>query len=251
MKIITQLVILTLSLLLVNADQYCDNFIKQYNTFRNRCSLQSMTINNCCDLRVFSTRSGVHKLNRNKFSCIDVYCDMNTTNGGWIVIQRNRKDSLVDFNKNWTEYQYGFGDFNAEFWYGLEEIHYLTQRGQWEMRVDYQFNNGTWSYLHYNQFSVGNASAQYPLTVEGFTGVGTDWFTLRPTWAGLNGMKFSTPDNDNDESTGDCATDYKSGWWYNKCHYININMQPPKGNGGRNNFFFAEMKIRPKDCIIQ
>ena len=247
MKIITQLVILTLSLLLVNADQYCNNFIKQYNMFRNRCSLQSMTINNCCDLRAFTTCSGVYKLNRKTFSCIDVYCDMNTTNGGWIVIQRNKKDSLVNFNKNWADYEEGFGDLNTEFWYGLENIHFLTKNGTWEMRVDYQKNDKTWSYLHYNQFSVGSASEEYPLTVGEFTGVGTDWFNHQSQ--PLNRMKFTTPDNDNDKwSSANCAASWKSGWWYNKCERININYQPPTVNGF---VLFAEMKIRPKDCITQ
>ena len=239
MKIITQLVILTLSLLLVNADQYCKNFTKQYNIFRNRCSLQSMTINNCCDLRAFSIRSGVYKLNRKTFSCIDVYCDMNTTNGGWIVIQRNKKDSLVDFNRNWTDYEEGFGDLNTEFWYGLENLNFLLKNKKWEMRVDYQNYDKTWSYLHYNQFSVGSASEEYPLTVGGFTGVSSDRFARH------NGMKFSTPNNDND---GNCAASYKSGWWYNNCGYININYQPPSV---RVSVLFSEMKIRPKDCITQ
>ena len=102
------------------------------------------------------------------------YCDMITDHGGWIVIQRNKKNSLVNFNKNWVGYEKGFGNLTTEFWYGLEEIHCLTQRGQWEMRVDYQKNDKTWSFLHYNQFSVGNASEEYPLTVGGFTGVGID-----------------------------------------------------------------------------
>ena len=44
------------------------------------------------------------------------------------------------------------------------------------MRVDNQKNDKTWSYLHYNQFSVGNASEEYPLTVGGFTGVGINLF---------------------------------------------------------------------------
>ena len=35
----------------------------------------------------------------------------------------------------------------AQDWYGLDAIHCLSQTGQWEMRVDYQKNDNTWSYL--------------------------------------------------------------------------------------------------------
>ena len=167
MKIITQLVLM-LSLLLVNADQYCDNFIKQYNMFRNKHSFQSMTINNCCDLRAFSTSSGVYKLSKKTFTCTDVYCDMNTTGGGWIVIQRNKWGTLVDFNKNWTEYEEEFGDLHTEFWYGLENIHYLTKNGKWGMRVDFLTYRNIWSHYIYQHFSVGSASEKYPLSVGGY-----------------------------------------------------------------------------------
>ena len=179
------------------------------------------------------------------FATANVYCNMTTDNGGWIVIQRNRINSQLSFYKNWREYEEGFGDLNKDFWAGLELMHTLTQRGQWEMRVDYQKNDKTWSYLHYNQFSVGNASEEYPLTVGRFTRVGTDWFAFHS----LNGMKFSTPDNDNDKySGGNCAASHNSGWWYNTCHRININTQPLSVPGGA---LFSEMKIRPKDCITQ
>ena len=178
------------------------------------------------------------------FGTANVYCNMTTNDGGWIVIQRNRKNSRLSFNKNWREYEEGFGDLNKDFWAGLELMHTLTQRGQWEMRVDYQKNDKTWSYLHYNQFSVGSASEEYPLTVGGFTGVGIDEFARHP----LNSMKFTTPDNDNDKSSGNCATSSKSGWWHNNCHNINTNRQPPVVLGY---VLFSEMKIRPKDCITQ
>ena len=73
-------------------------------------------------------------------------------------------------------------------------MHCLTQRGQWEMRIDYQLPNQTWSYLHHNQFSVGSASEEYLLTVGGYSGAIPSGQALY-----YNGMKFSTPDNDNDE----------------------------------------------------
>ena len=57
---------------------------------------------------------------------VNVYCDMVTKEGGWIVIQRNKKNSQVNFNLNWTDYENGFGDLNKEFWYGLKETHCLT-----------------------------------------------------------------------------------------------------------------------------
>ena len=182
------------------------------------------------------------------FVTANVYCNMTTDDGGWIVIQRNRIKSQLSFNKNWREYEEGFGDLNKDFWAGLELMHTLTQRGQWEMRVDYQKNDKTWSYLHYNQFSVGSASEEYPLTVGGFTGVGTDRFNYQ-SHSSHNGMKFSTPDNDNDKWSSNCAASTKNGWWYNYCHQININTQPP--DAGPSYVLFVEMKIRPKDCITQ
>ena len=121
-------------------------------------------------------------------------------------------------------------------------MHTLTQSGQWEMRVDYQKNDKTWSYLHYNQFSVGSASEEYPLTVGGYSGSIPSNHALR-----YNGVKFNTPDND---ETGYCAAHFKSGNWYNGCCYIGLTERPPVVRPP-GSIIFAEMKIRPKDCIIQ
>ena len=242
MKIITQFVILTLSLLLVNAH----DDLNHYSTHPFTAPIRS-----CCDLRIFPpdrVPTGVYKMSMGTFVTANVYCDMTTDNGGWIVIQRNRKNSQLSFDKNWREYEEGFGDLNKDFWAGLELMHTLTQRDQWEMRVDYQKNDKTWSYLHYNQFSVGNASEEYPLTVGGYSG------SISSTYANyFNGKKFTTTDNDNDEHSSvsvNCAVSYGSGNWYKSCHHINLNQQPPYIYP-YGSIIFAEMKIRPKDCIIQ
>ena len=61
------------------------------------------------------------------FATANVYCNMTTDSGGWIVIQRNRKNSQLSFNKNWREFEEGFGDLNKDFWAGLAMIHILTK----------------------------------------------------------------------------------------------------------------------------
>ena len=71
------------------------------------------------------------------WSTTSVYCDTQTSDGGWIVVQR-RKDGSVDFNRPWNDYEKGFGDLNGEFWYGLKSMHCLTQTA-WPMGAQGRF----------------------------------------------------------------------------------------------------------------
>ena len=251
------LLILVSSLLATNADQQCDNLLQQYNQKCIRCSA---IIRSCCGLAHlphYEAPSGVYQLMYNysdgspftRSLLVDVYCDRDCDEE-WMVIQRNIKDGVNTFNKQWKDYEDGFGDLSGnKLWYGLKALNRFTQIGQWELRIDFQFENGTKSHLHYSTFSVGAESKEYPLTIGGFTGITpTDPFVTQP----LNGQRFTTFDNDNDRKSGNCAAG-NSGWWYNSCWRINPNYQPPNVylNSKWYNLLSMEMKIRPHDCIIQ
>ena len=88
---------------------------------------------------------------------------------------------------------------------------YLIESGQWEMRIDFTKADGSFSYVHYNQFKVRSASEEYKLTVDGYTGVDGDYFTEINLPA--SNRKFTTFDNDNDLQTSlMCTTFYGGGW---------------------------------------
>ena len=262
--VILQLILVSCSLLATNATdhQQCDKLLHQCNhhcnQFRTQCTPDMMTLKSCCDLTnlpLSKAPSAVYQIMTN-CSCgspftaaVDVYCDMDTTDGGWMIIQRNKKDGVKTFNKTWKEFEEGFGDVNGDkLWYGLKALNCFTETGQWELRIDFQFDNKTWSHLHYKQFKVGSSSAEYPLTIGGFTGITTDPFMTHP----LNNMKFTTIDNDNDQRGGNCADSNINGWWHNSCAHIHPNRQPPYVylNSKRNDLLSIEMKIRQHNCII-
>ncbi|XP_053777285.1 tenascin isoform X7 [Desmodus rotundus] len=198
------------------------------------------------------TTSGLYTiyLNSNKTQPLEVFCDMTSDGGGWIVFLR-RKNGREDFYRNWKAYAAGFGDRREEFWLGLDNLNKITSQGQYELRVDLQ-DHGKTAYAVYDRFSVGDAKTRYKLKVEGYSGTAGD------SMAYHNGRSFSTFDKDTDSAITNCALSYKGAFWYKNCHRVNLMGRYGDNNhsqgvnwfhwkGHEHSIQFAEMKVRPSN----
>ncbi|KAL4609376.1 tenascin-like isoform X1 [Arapaima gigas] len=177
-----------------------------------------------------------------------VFCDMATDGGGWIVFLR-RQNGKVNFFRNWKNYTIGFGDPDGEFWLGLEKLHKITSSGQYELRVDLR-DQGESVYALYDNFSVLDARSRYKVHVGKYSGTAGDSMTYH------HGRPFSTYDKDNDIAVTNCALSYQGAFWYENCHRVNLmgrygDNSHSKGvnwyhwKGHEHSIEFAEMKIRP------
>ena len=182
-----------------------------------------------------------------------VYCDMQSDGGGWTVFQR-RQDGSVDFYRGWNDYKSGFGQLTAEFWLGNDKIHRLTAARPSSLRVELEDWKGVRAYAKYGKFTIGDEQVQYRLQVGSYSGTAGDSLVSEH-----NNMAFSTKDRDNDRLSGSsCAVTWTGAWWYNDCHYSNLNgkyLGNVKGNGKGVDWWyfkghhlslkFTEMKLRP------
>ncbi|XP_027723897.1 tenascin-like isoform X5 [Vombatus ursinus] len=198
------------------------------------------------------TASGLYTiyLNGDKAQALNVFCDMTSDGGGWIVFLR-RSNGRQDFYQNWRTYATGFGKLRDEFWLGLDNIHKITDQGQYELRVDLQ-DHGETAYAIYDKFSVGDAKSRYKLKVDGYSGTAGD------SMAYHNGRSFSTYDKDTDSAITNCALSYKGAFWYKNCHRVNLMGRYGDNNhsqgvnwfhwkGHEHSIQFAEMKLRPSN----
>ncbi|XP_078578185.1 fibrinogen-like protein 1 [Branchiostoma floridae x Branchiostoma japonicum] len=170
-------------------------------------------------LAMFSVAtSGVHDIKPlGMNSPISVYCDQDTDGGGWTVIQR-RFDGTIHFDRPYGDYRNGFGSANGEQWLGLENMYRLTSQNAYELYIELEDWGGVVKYAKYSSFSVGEASTFYRLNAAGYSGTAGDGFILS-SGGSINGMGFSTRDQDHDRSSGSCSGDgaFSGGWWFNWC----------------------------------
>lgn len=117
--VILQLILFNCLLLTTYAtDHQCEKLLRHCSQLKSQCSLDMIKPKSCCDLTNFppsKVPSAVYKIVTNcscqysSFSIeqnevVNAYCDMDTADGGWIVIQRNKKSGANFFyNKKWKD----------------------------------------------------------------------------------------------------------------------------------------------------
>lgn len=145
-----------------------------------------------------------------------VYCDVKLTGTPWLVIQR-REDVSVNFYRNYSSYQQGFGDSSHNFFIGLDTLNALTVAEPRELYIHLEDFAGVSRYSKYSQFAIGNEANAYGLNVLGaYSGTGLDGLSYH------KGFKFSTFDRDNGNSTiiVDNAAYFTGAWWYSNARRI-------------------------------
>ncbi|NXG07340.1 ANGP4 protein, partial [Sakesphorus luctuosus] len=163
---------------------------------------------------------GMHQAAHSKpipLSPLQAYCDMETDQGGWTVIQLRANGSL-SFQRSWKEYKQGFGDAAGEYWLGNEAVHLLTSQMPYALRVELQDWEGGQVYAHYGKFQLGSEQQLYRLSLQDYSGTAGQQSGLA-----LQGTQFSTRDADNDNCLCKCAQMLSGGWWFDACGLSNLN----------------------------
>uniref|UniRef100_A0A1I8JGV8 Fibrinogen C-terminal domain-containing protein n=1 Tax=Macrostomum lignano TaxID=282301 RepID=A0A1I8JGV8_9PLAT len=141
--------------------------------------------------------------------------------GRCFVKFQQRLTGRVSFQRNWTEYETGFGD-GTDFWIGLSAIHSLSQGGA-TLRVEMKLWNGSELHAEYAGFQVADASTGYRMTYREMLRdrSSVSWDALQLS----KGMRFSTMDWDNDvwDAQSCSNTLGNAGWWFHYCRHFNPN----------------------------
>ncbi|CAL4193321.1 unnamed protein product, partial [Meganyctiphanes norvegica] len=193
------------------------------------CCLSSIhakrvTGRSCQELKGKNVRkSGVYSIKPCQsypYKTVKVYCDMETDDGGWTIIQR--RDNYTEqenFTRSWEAYANGFGSMNKDFWLGNDVIHCLTSQLPTTVRFDLEDFEGQTAWAKYSTFSVEDRDNLFKLEVTGYTGNASDSFSN-----GRHNGKNSSKVDIRAMNNGDYdAPSYKGGWWYDACHNVNLN----------------------------
>ncbi|CAK7295280.1 ANGPT2 [Vulpes lagopus] len=164
------------------------------------------------------TTNGIYTLTfPNSTEEIKAYCDMETSGGGWTVIQR-REDGSVDFQRTWKEYKVGFGNPSGEHWLGNEFVFQVTNQQPYVLKIHLKDWEGNEAYSLYEHFYLSGEELNYRIHLKGLTGTAGKISSISQP-----GNDFSTKDADNDKCICKCSQMLTGGWWFDACGPSNLN----------------------------
>ncbi|XP_076211009.1 fibrinogen-like protein 1-like protein [Aptenodytes patagonicus] len=169
--------------------------------------------------------SGVYVIQPTGLHPIVVYCEMNVTDGGWTVIQRNRQSTEITWDESWSTYKYGFGNVHTEYWLGTEYIHQISKQTVYQVRFVIWDATNNINFADYNLFSLEDESHGYRLRLGTYSGLAGDAMATNSASTVHDNMKFSAKDRDQDTYSGNCASSYGGGWWYSACYSVRLNVK--------------------------
>lgn len=187
------------------------------NDMNEQSIKQGFSCNDMRDKGMRESGSYYLKIRGTTYWFLRVFCDMDTAGGGWTVIQRRDDygEPRETFNREWNDYKHGFGNPEAEFWLGNENIYMLTNTDNYMLRVELEDFDGNRRYAEYSTFKLHSEKDNYKLEIGGYSGNAGD--SLNDPWYGSNLSPFSTVNRDNDRSSLNCASMLKGGWWWRSC----------------------------------
>ncbi|XP_060560823.1 ficolin-1-like [Ruditapes philippinarum] len=103
---------------------------------------------------------------------LTVNCDMETEGGGWTIFHR-RMDGSVDFYRNFTDYENGFGNVKGELWLGLKYIQEIAGQGSTEIRLDMTSSDSRTGHETCPDFKLTEGT-KYTLNIGSCSGVGIE-----------------------------------------------------------------------------
>ena len=165
---------------------------------------------------------GVYKISPTPEFVFDVYCHISNddVDSNLLLIQR-RWNNSTSFERNWMDYENGFGNLYSDFWLGNKKIHFITSARDYSVRFDLIPYNGSTKNVWYSHFKVGDSESHYKLYISGYCKNKSEAGSNMPLH---NEMPFSTYDSDHDSLNNEnCADKYHGGWWYKACHEVNLN----------------------------
>ncbi|CCD64416.1 Fibrinogen C-terminal domain-containing protein [Caenorhabditis elegans] len=196
-------------------------------------SIDGDASDNCLERLALGSPSGVYSIQSvEKFQA---FCDMDTTTGGWTVIQR-RVDGDGSFHRGtMKKFVEGFGNLQGSHWLGLEKLHNLAPIGATPAILRIEIQGETCDLTCSKRFAntwVGEWKVNFGKKQDGYKiqiteeGVGNLTYNGVDPFFGANGRRFSTNDNDQDENTFmNCAQFRMVGpWWHPKsCSDVGLN----------------------------